>query len=56
MQEDSHEMEQIVMDYFKNIFKSLGNRIMVDFLDAIETTIEEQDIEILLRDFTGEEL
>ena len=44
------------MDYFKNLFKSVGDRNMDDVLDAIETTLGEQDIEILSRDFTGEEV
>ena len=56
MQEDSHNMEQIVMDYFKNLFKSVGDRNMDDVFDAIETTLGEQDIEILSRDFTSEEV
>ena len=35
------------MDYFKNLFKSVGDRNMDDVLNAIKTTLGEQDIEIL---------
>ena len=56
MQEDSHNVEQIVMEYFKNLFNTLGDRNLDDVLDTIETTLGEQDIEILSRDFTGEEV
>ena len=56
MQEDSHDMEKIVMDYFKNLFKSVGDRNMDDVLNAIKTTLGEQDIEILSWEFMGEEV